>query len=52
LFAMLVHAPRVPVFYILLAGLSGLAWLALYLWGQSPYARFLNHAELDAAHGD
>jgi predicted metal-binding membrane protein len=49
---MLVHTPRVPVFYLLLAGLSGLAWLALFLWGQSPYARFLNHAELDAVHDD
>ncbi len=28
---------------------SVLAWLALWLWGQSPYARFLNHDELHHA---
>ena len=32
--------------------LSGLAWLALWLWGQSPYGRFLSHHNLDAIRGD
>jgi predicted metal-binding membrane protein len=32
-----------------LAGLIGLTWLALWLWGQSPYGRFLSHEELGAA---
>lgn len=30
--------------------LSGLAWLALWVWGQSPYARFLDHDGLNHAH--
>ena len=30
-----------------LFGLSVLAWLALVLWGQSPYARYLDHQQLD-----
>lgn len=29
--------------------LSGLAWLALWIWGQSPYARFLDHDQLHHA---
>ncbi len=35
----------------LLAGLLGflitLAWLVLWVWGRSPYARFLDHGELE-----
>ena len=31
----------------LLVMLIALAWLALWMWGQSPYARFLDHAELE-----
>lgn len=30
-----------------LAGLSILAWLSLWLWGQSPYGRYLGHHDLD-----
>jgi predicted metal-binding membrane protein len=30
-------------FLLLLGGLSALAWLTLWLWGQSPYGRFLHH---------
>jgi predicted metal-binding membrane protein len=32
---------------IALIALSVLAWLALWLWGQSPYSRFLGHHDLD-----
>lgn len=31
---------------ILMAGLVGFAWLALWFWGQSPGGRFLNHGRL------
>jgi predicted metal-binding membrane protein len=30
-------------FLPLMAALSGTAWLALWLWGESPYARYLDH---------
>jgi predicted metal-binding membrane protein len=30
-------------FLLLLGGLSALAWLTLWFWGQSPYGRFLHH---------
>lgn len=39
-------APRVnnrPYFAALLLALVVLAWLSLWAWGQSPYARFLDH---------
>lgn len=39
------------VFWPLLVGLIGMAWLALWLWGQSPYGRFLSHHSLDEARG-
>jgi predicted metal-binding membrane protein len=32
---------------ILLVMLSALAWLALWLWGQSPYSRYLDHHNLE-----
>lgn len=35
------------LFISLLLGMVALAWLALWLWGQSPYARFLSHDHLD-----
>jgi predicted metal-binding membrane protein len=35
----------------LLAALCALAWLALWLWGQSPYSRFLSHHSLAAGSG-
>lgn len=37
---------------VLMVGLSGLAWLALLTWGQSPYGRYLNHHALDTVRGD
>ena len=36
-------------FLVLLGGLIVLAWLALWLWSQSPYARFLDHGEIGGA---
>ena len=33
-------------FFLLMGALIALAWLALVLWGQSPYGRFLNHKDL------
>ena len=42
-----VGAPGVPLFGSLLAALIGLAWFALVVWGRSPYARFLDHKNLD-----
>jgi predicted metal-binding membrane protein len=38
-------------FVVALAGLVAIAWLTLWVWGQSPYGRFLSHAEVDAAGG-
>ena len=35
--------------YAAFGGLIGLTWLSLWLWGQSPYGRFLSHEELGAA---
>ena len=43
-------APRVHdrrPFLIVLVGLVALAWLALVVWGQSPYSRFLSHEALE-----
>jgi predicted metal-binding membrane protein len=34
---------------LLMGGLIALAWLTLWLWGQSPYGRLLNHDELSRA---
>ena len=36
------------LFAALLVGLIALAWLALWVWGQSPYGRFLSHHSLGA----
>jgi predicted metal-binding membrane protein len=38
-------------FVLSLLGLVSLAWLTLWLWGQSPYGRFLSHEGIDAAGG-
>ncbi len=38
-------------FVLVLSGLVAVAWLTLWLWGQSPYGRFLAHDGLDAAGG-
>ncbi|MFQ5804530.1 MAG: DUF2182 domain-containing protein [Candidatus Methylomirabilales bacterium] len=35
------------LFTALLVLLIALAWVALWVWGQSPYARYLNHEELE-----
>ena len=32
--------------------LSGLAWLALWLWDRSPYGRYLSHHALEAVRGN
>jgi len=34
------------IFLFILLGLVTLAWLSLWIWEQSPYGRYLNHAEL------
>jgi predicted metal-binding membrane protein len=34
------HSSR---FLPLMAALTGMAWLALWVWGQSPYSRYLDH---------
>ena len=44
--------PRVRddrLFFGLIGGLVVLAWLSLWLWQESPYARFLGHEEIGAA---
>src|ERR1700737_1911530 len=38
-------------FVVALLALIGCAWLSLWLWGQSPYGRFLSHEGIDAAGG-
>src|SRR4028119_1516287 len=40
------------LFAALLVALIALAWLALWVWGQSPYGRFLSHHSLDAVRGN
>jgi predicted metal-binding membrane protein len=45
---MLARAPSISLFGSLLAGLIGLAWLALVVWGSSPYGRYLDDKNLDA----
>ena len=39
------------LFTPLLVGLIALAWLTLWVWGQSPYGRFLSHHSLDEVRG-
>jgi predicted metal-binding membrane protein len=36
---------------VLLGALIGLAWLALWIWGQSPYTRYLSHHSLEEVRG-
>src|SRR5260370_39023004 len=38
-------------FALAMAALTGFAWLSLWLWGESPYGRFLSHKGIDAAGG-
>ena len=40
------------LFVALLVALIALAWLALWVWGQSPYGRFLGHHSLEAVRGN
>jgi predicted metal-binding membrane protein len=37
---------------VVLAGLVIICWLALWIWGASPYGRFLSHEELGHIHSD
>lgn len=39
--------PRRPLTILVLA-LSALAWLTLWVWGRSPYSRFLSHHALES----
>lgn len=41
---------RRNAFLALIAGLVGLAWFLLWLWGTSPYSRFLDHSHLDGVY--
>ncbi|MCA1719317.1 MAG: DUF2182 domain-containing protein [Actinobacteria bacterium] len=40
------------LFAALMVALITMAWLALWVWGQSPYGRFLSHHSLEAVRGD
>ncbi len=40
------------LFVALMVALIALAWLVLWVWGQSPYGRFLSHHSLEAVRGD
>src|SRR3712207_8115729 len=40
------------LFVALMVALIALAWLVLWVWGQSPYGRFLTHHSLEAVRGD
>ena len=40
------------LFAAVLVALIALAWLALWVWGQSPYGRFLSHHSLEAVRGN
>lgn len=39
------------LFLVVMLALVALAWLALWAWGQSPYARFLSHHSLEEVRG-
>ncbi|PKB81498.1 MAG: hypothetical protein BZY88_06150 [SAR202 cluster bacterium Io17-Chloro-G9] len=40
------------LFLILLLALIAVAWLSLWIWGQSPYERYLDHEELTSVSGE
>ena len=40
------------LFAALMVALIALDWLALWVWGQSPYGRFLSHHSLEAVRGN
>ena len=48
---MIVRVENRRLFIGLLAALIVLAWLGLWIWGQSPYGRFLDHTELSLVSG-
>jgi predicted metal-binding membrane protein len=39
------------LFIALMAALISLAWISLWVWGQSPYGRFLSHHSLEEVRG-
>jgi predicted metal-binding membrane protein len=43
---MMVRVENRKLFIGLLVAVVALAWLGLWLWGESPYGRFLNHSQL------
>jgi predicted metal-binding membrane protein len=43
---MMVRVENQKLFLGLLVAVVALAWLGLWLWGESPYSRFLNHGQL------
>jgi hypothetical protein len=43
---MMVRVENRKLFIGLLVGLVALAWLSLWLWGESPHGRFLDHHRL------
>jgi predicted metal-binding membrane protein len=43
---MMVRVENRKLFIGLLVAVVALAWLGLWLWGESPYDRFLNHSQL------
>ena len=40
------------LFLALLVALIAVAWMSLWVWGQSPYARFLDHDALTEHTGE
>ena len=48
---MFVRVENRRLFIGLLTALVVLSWLGLWLWGQSPYGRFLDHAQLSLVSG-
>ena len=43
---MWVRADNRKLFASLVVALIALAWVSLWVWGQSPYGRFLDHEQL------
>src|SRR5687768_14487303 len=49
---MMVRVENRKLFISLLVALAALAWLGLWLWGESPYGRFLDHSQLSEVTGE
>ena len=49
---MIVRVENRKLFLGLLVALIALAWLSLWLWGQSPYGRFLDHSQFSEVNGE